>query len=115
MLPDALPDAPLPDALPDALPEALLPDALPLLPVEPLPPAMLPDVPVVDEDGRDIEPPDAPAPDMALARMKSSAFEASPAEAVALPPLAGCRHPVTVTLSSDCLPPACRLLLDCPL
>jgi len=82
--------------LPEALAEALV--------------EALPDVPVAEDDWPDIEPPDAP-PDVTLARMKLSAFEASPAAALLPPPLAGCRHPVTVTLSSDCLPPAWRLPL----
>jgi len=113
MLPDVQPEEALPaEALPveplpvEALPvEALLP---PVLPVDGAPPAMLPEVPVADEDGLDIEPP-APPPIIAFARMKLSAFDASPADAD-VPLVAGCRQPVTLTLSSDIFPPACRLL-----
>ena len=98
------------DALPEALvPEALVPDAPDVPVAEPL-------VPVPPLLGRLMLPPEAPPPIVALARMKWSAFDALlEVDVLAAVPdaSAGWRQPVTVTFSSDCLPPACLLLLDC--
>jgi len=128
-LPDVL-DEPVADVLPadvleEPVPEVLPPDVLeepvPDVPVAEPPLVLLPDVPLLLL----MLLPEALPPIVALARMKWSAFDAllepdalplaPEAEVLAAVPdaSAGWRQPVTVTFSSDCLPPACWVLLDC--
>jgi len=125
LLPDVL-DEPAADVLPPAaldepVPEVLPPEAL----EEPVPEVPVAEPPLALPPAGLMLLPEAPPPIVALARMKWSAFDAllppealpdAPAVAVlaAVPDAsAGWRQPVTVTFSSDCLPPACRLLPGC--
>jgi len=118
---DALPPDALEEPVPDVLPPDVLEEPVPDVPVAEPPLVLLPEVPLLLL----MLLPDALPPIVAFARMKWSAFEAlllpdelgvAPAvEVLAAVPeaSAGWRQPVTVTFSSDCLPPAWRLLLDC--
>jgi len=121
----SVPAAPLPDVLEepaaDVLPPDVLEEPVPDVPVAEPPLVLLPDVPLLLL----MLLPEALPPIVALARMKWSAFEALllPDELAVAPAVevlaavpdasAGWRQPVTVTFSSDCLPPACWVLLDC--